>query len=65
MESFKEQEELIKKQFPDSDILAFIPYTRSLPAAGLNEKSVLENMDTETLNIFENLLKSVEEKVTA
>lgn len=59
----KEDEEYIKKALPDHIINAFIPYSPNIREADRNGVSVLDALDAGQINIIENIIAEIGEKV--
>lgn len=58
----QEDEKFISDAFPDYELLGIIPYSEKFRQSDRNGQSVLDNLDSELLKNFENILKKLEIK---
>lgn len=58
----QEDEKFIRDAFPNYDLLGVIPYSEQFRQSDRNGQSVLDNLDSELLKNFENILKKLEAK---
>jgi len=59
----QEDEKFIRDSFLNYDLLGIIPYSEQFRQSDRNGKSVLDNLDSELLKNFENILKKLEAKI--
>jgi CO dehydrogenase maturation factor len=59
----QEDEKFIRDAFPDYELLGIIPYSEQFRQSDRNGKSVLDNLSSELLKIFENILNKLEAQV--
>jgi CO dehydrogenase maturation factor len=58
--SCHEDETFIRNSFPDREIMGIIPYSDKVRRSDMNGVSVLDNIEPETREAFESILKSME-----
>jgi CO dehydrogenase maturation factor len=56
-------EEFLRNAFPDHELLGIIPYSEKFRQSDRNGQSVLDNLDSELLKIFKEILKKLEAQV--
>ncbi len=59
----QEDEKFIRDAFPDYELLGIIPYSEKFRQTDRNARSVLDNLNSELLGNFENILNRLEENV--